>query len=271
MEKHRDNRRYVKWSLDATSELFTRRLSALFSNGKGAHLWVMRASRWVLQTFACYDNFVQTSETGLPNFSGVHGFGRATAWCHLDSLLNNAVSAINEECPEVHATADLPCCIIGFSKGSCVTTQLLYELGVFADLPVFLSIPLVSRTLSLVWLDAGHNGQSHLWPSSPHNLSRLSFLQKLPKIFAFATPYELCDKNRPWNRRDFVAFLRLLKLNKLPHHVDTMFKGEHWDFEAFDCDQEEIGATLDTHFEILSTFPIDLCVSPPVLTHHLGN
>ncbi|KAL7064167.1 hypothetical protein AAHC03_05601 [Spirometra sp. Aus1] len=271
MEKHRDNRHYVKWSLDATSELLIGRLSDSFPNGRGAHLWVIRASRWILQTFACYDNFVQTSDTGLPNFSGVHGFGRTTAWCHLNSLLSNAVLAINAENPEIHATTELPCCIIGFSKGSCVTTQLLYELGVFADLPDFLSIPLISQTSSLVWLDAGHNGQSHLWPTSTHSLSRLPFLQKIPKIYAFATPYELCDQNRPWNRRDFITFLRLLKLNKLPHHVDTMFKGEHWDFEAFDCDQEEIGATLDSHFEILSTFPIDLCVSSLAFTRHLGS
>nr|VZH95512.1 unnamed protein product [Spirometra erinaceieuropaei] len=34
MEKHRDNRHYVKWSLDATSELLIGRLSDSFPNGR---------------------------------------------------------------------------------------------------------------------------------------------------------------------------------------------------------------------------------------------
>lgn len=189
MSSHRDNRRYAeKWSYESVANSLLTRVGGVVP---GAHLWIVRASRWLVQTFACYDHFLRCNETGVPDFSGVHSFGGSclSAWRHLNALLTNAVTRIEG------ARCDLPCAIIGFSKGASVITQLLYELGVYVDLPAFREIPLVMRTRSLTWLDAGHNGQSHLWPTWEVALSRLSHhIAPLPQLYAFATPYEVSSK-----------------------------------------------------------------------------
>lgn len=190
MAKHRDNKQYQKWSLDAVSRLFIERLPI----DAGIHIWIVLASRWTSSdTFACYDNFIRSSnDTGAPDFSGVHGFGRTSSWFHLSKLLHNAVDQVNAESEFLMASVDLPCSLIGFSKGGCVITQLFYELGVFVDLPTFLDIPLVSRVFSMTWLDAGHNGQSHLWPTWTWALSRLKGLPfTIPMLHVYATPYEV--------------------------------------------------------------------------------
>uniref|UniRef100_A0A5K3F1R5 UPF0565 protein C2orf69 homolog n=1 Tax=Mesocestoides corti TaxID=53468 RepID=A0A5K3F1R5_MESCO len=250
-----ENRCYAdKWSYESVAQLLLSRLEGVC----GVHLWIVRASRWLLQTFACYDNFMRCNESGAPDFSGVHSLrGCSTsAWLHLDALLQNAVTYVNG------ASTECPCAIIGFSKGACVVTQLTYELGLYVDLPVFLGIPLISRVISLTWLDAGHNGQTHLWPTWTVALSRLKYRPSIPKLFVFATPYELCDKNRPWNRRDFNTFLHILSTFNLPYHVETFYKGHRWDhLTEANSIPGAFCPTIESHFEILASFPVNLCVS----------
>ncbi|KAH9283901.1 UPF0565 protein C2orf69 -like protein [Echinococcus granulosus] len=238
-----------KWSFEAVASLLLNRLEGV----SGVHLWIVRASRWSLDTFACYTNFVRYSGNGVPDYSGIHGIGDTSpAWRHLDALLKNAATAVNGAC------AELPCAIIGFSKGGSVVTQLFYELGMFFDLPEFSDIHLTSQVVSLTWLDSGHNGVTHLWPTWTIPLARLRRYPSLPKLFVFATPYELCDENRPWNSRDFGTFIRLLEAFRLPYYSDTFYKGHHWDY-SFDFPQT-LRVSINSHFEILACFPIQLCM-----------
>ncbi|KAL5110640.1 hypothetical protein TcWFU_007288 [Taenia crassiceps] len=238
-----------KWSFEAVASLILSRLESV----SGVHLWIVRASRWFLDTIACYTNFVRYNANGVPDYSGIHGIGgTSSAWRHLDALLKNAVAAVNG------ASAELPCVIIGFSKGGSVVTQLLYELGMFFDLPEFSDVNLTSQVVSLTWLDSGHNGVTHLWPTWTIPLARLRRCPSPPKLLVFATPYELCDENRPWNNRDFRTFICLLKSFRLPFYFDTFYKGHHWDY-SFEFSQT-FRVTIDSHFEILACFPIHLCM-----------
>lgn len=171
-----------KWSFEAVASLILNRLEGV----SGVHLWIVRASRWFLDTFACYTNFVRYNTHGVPDYSGIHGIGgTSSAWRHLDALLKNAAAAVNG------ASVELPCVIIGFSKGGSVVTQLLYELGMFFDLPEFSDVNLTSQVVSLTWLDSGHNGVTHLWPTWTIPLARLRRYPSPPKLLVFATPYEV--------------------------------------------------------------------------------
>ena len=172
-----------KWSFEGVAKLCLSRLQEF----SGVHLWIVRASHYFQNTFASYTNFVHHSNNGAPDYSGIHSIGETpfSAWQHLDALLTNATSFING------ANVDLPCVIIGFSKGASVITQLLYEMGLFFDLPKFLDLKLASLVVSLTWLDSGHGGVSHLWPTWTIPLARLQHHSSIPKLYAFATPYEV--------------------------------------------------------------------------------
>lgn len=291
MSKARGGSHYAeRWSYEALARKVL--LDRLGKDIEGAHLWIVHASRWLNNIYAGYDNFLRCDQTGTPDFSGLHGIsGGASccggpfpkAWIHLSALIDRAVNRVEG------ASSRLPCAIIGFSKGASVVTQLFYELAVCDSGSNLPSLPLMEQVRSMSWLDSGHNGQTHLWPTWEYALSRLSHShpRRLPLLFVFGTPYEvtifvyslsgflayliplffqLCDKSRPWNRRDFKTFINLLTSLNIPHVSDTFFRGEHWDYTSCDCElvsaESPQNIDLESHFEILSTFPLRMCLAP---------
>lgn len=173
-----------KWSYESVAKLLLDRSGST----SGVHLWIIRASRWSQNTFAFYDNFVRYKSAGAPDYSGISNVGGTSfaAWRHLDALMINAVSRVEG------ASIDVPCAIIGFSKGCSVMNQLIYEMGLFFDEREFIEdLQIPSRVFSLTWLDSGHNGVSHLWPTWTVPLARLRHFPSLPKLFIFATPYQV--------------------------------------------------------------------------------
>lgn len=173
-----------KWSYESVAKLLLDRIGST----SVIHLWIIRASRWSQNTFAFYDNFVRYNTDGSPDYSGINNVGGTTfaAWRHLDALMIKAVSGVKD------ASIDVPCAIIGFSKGCSVLTQFVYEMGLFFDERKFVDLRFPSRLSSLTWLDSGHNGVSHLWPTWTVPLARLRHYPSLPKLFIFATPYQVC-------------------------------------------------------------------------------
>ncbi|KAM3179403.1 hypothetical protein ACTXT7_000614 [Hymenolepis weldensis] len=172
-----------KWSYESVAKLLLDRSGST----SGVHLWIIRASRWSQNTLAFYDNFVRYNSAGAPDYSGISNVGGTSfaAWRHLDALMINAVSGVEG------ASIDVPCAIIGFSKGCSVMNQLIYEMGLFFDEREFIEdLQIPSRVFSLTWLDSGHNGVSHLWPTWTVPLARLRHFPSLPKLFIFATPYQ---------------------------------------------------------------------------------
>jgi len=177
MRNHRDNHRYIKWSLESVTKLL--------------HEWVpssqvvtVRPSRMERGTFSCYDNFVPTDSVGSPKHAENCG-----AIAHLAALLK-------ESCPE----GDFgPVTLVGFSKGVVVLNQILRELSFSNGL-------LIDR---MVWLDGGHNGGKDIWPINKDLLSQL--VLKNIVVDVRVTPYQVRNPNRPWIKREEKIFSESLK------------------------------------------------------------
>ena len=79
MAAHSSNKAWVQWDLETTSKLLSKRFP-------GSFIWVVKSSRLHVGTYACYDNFVETSVFGVPDHNTNIG-----AIPHLRLLLDTAV------------------------------------------------------------------------------------------------------------------------------------------------------------------------------------
>ncbi|XP_050678046.1 mitochondrial protein C2orf69 homolog isoform X2 [Leptidea sinapis] len=84
MQTHRDNRNYLKWSLENTARM----LSDSFPT---KHIVVVRPSRIEYKSFSCYDNFVPSNNAGVPDHTPTH-----SALHHLEKLLQEVSSRVKE-------------------------------------------------------------------------------------------------------------------------------------------------------------------------------
>ena len=82
MERHRDNRRYSAWSLEATAELLARRFP-------DAHVWLVRPLKMTLGTFSEFANFLTHDAQGVPEFDA----SQATCLPQLSALLKVSPSS----------------------------------------------------------------------------------------------------------------------------------------------------------------------------------
>ncbi|KAK3924340.1 UPF0565 protein C2orf69-like protein [Frankliniella fusca] len=101
MEGHRDNKPYMKWSLDDTSE----RLSKRFPT---CHVVVVRPVRMEFKTFSCYDNFVPCNNCGAPEHTPTH-----YTLQHLERLLQCASArlrnmSVSQLRPQAHKDISKP-------------------------------------------------------------------------------------------------------------------------------------------------------------------
>lgn len=230
MLAHRDNQRYIKWSLEKTCL----HLSMAFKNSQ---IFVVRPSRMYLNTFSCYDNFVDSNMTGAP----VHSSDQH-AIHHVFELLTSATTLIAESdtchllSNETHRIEDVPHVLIAFSKGCVVLNQMVYELENAMKVPHLKNF--VSSIQTMYWLDGGHSGGSHVW------LTDSTLLETLAKsgieINVHLTPYQIADCQRPWIKKEEKIFSsKLQKLNakfkRVMHFTDE-------------------DPSLDNHFRILESF-----------------
>ena len=80
MDRHADNKKWKQWNLESTAKILEKRFSNSF-------VWVVRPSRYHLNTFACYQNFVDANMFGVPD----HRNNDYGALHHLRTLLESAV------------------------------------------------------------------------------------------------------------------------------------------------------------------------------------
>ena len=80
METHAHNKKWKQWNLESTAKILEKRFPYSF-------IWVVRPSRYHLNTFACYQNFVEADMFGVPDHRN-HDYG---ALHHLRALLESAV------------------------------------------------------------------------------------------------------------------------------------------------------------------------------------
>lgn len=86
MERHAHNKKWKQWNLESTARILEKRFPYSF-------VWVVRPSWHHLNTFACYQNFVEANMFGVPDHRN-HEYG---ALKHLRALLENAVK--QGKCP----------------------------------------------------------------------------------------------------------------------------------------------------------------------------
>ncbi|KAL4719932.1 hypothetical protein ACJJTC_005357, partial [Scirpophaga incertulas] len=82
MQMHRDNRHYLTWNLENTARILGRQFP-------DKHIIVVRPSRIEYKSISCYDNFVPSSNTGVPDHTPTHN-----ALLHLERLLQSLSSRL---------------------------------------------------------------------------------------------------------------------------------------------------------------------------------
>lgn len=203
MEKHADNKKWKQWNLEATAKILETRFPNSF-------VWVVRPSRYHLNTFACYHNFVDANIFGVPDHRNLD-YG---ALYHLRDLLNSAVGRIldireDEEDPEEDPTYEFPVVLVGFSKGCVVLNQIIYELSMVSEGVDPRLTDFVSRISTMYWLDGGHSGESNTWITDEKCLYHLA--KHVPSIRVHVTPYQIKDSSRPWIGREQKKFVEILR------------------------------------------------------------
>jgi hypothetical protein len=212
MLAHRDNKHYEKWNLENMCRL----LSHKFPN---SHVWVVKPSAMHLKTFSSYKNFVESDTMGCPTHSEGQG-----SWQHLSALISASAAKVENSNP------DLPCRVIGFSKGCVVLNQLLYDLDP--------SNSFVKRVSDMYWLDGGHNGGFNTWVTDPKILEKL--LQTSIHVHAHVTPYQMNDSNRKWIGKEQKKFVSVLRRLNAQVSSALHFEGEE--------------RSLHIHFQVLNEF-----------------
>lgn len=240
MEKHRDNKNYIKWNLENTAKI-------LQTGFPDMHIIVVKASRMEFKTFSCYDNFVPCNNCGVPDHTPTH-----QALQHLERLLQSVTSKLKSltgnqdnggECQwwckglsldKAHLT------LVGFSKGCVVLNQFIYEFHYLKTLtPEDESMTrFLSQITDIYWLDGGHAGGKNTWITSRSLLETLTRLEI--NIHIHVTPYQINDDRRPWIRKEEKTFGDLL--TRLGASVERTV---HFENQPI---------SLDKHFEVLSAF-----------------
>ncbi|CAH8834360.1 unnamed protein product, partial [Trichobilharzia szidati] len=185
MHKNNFSSQYIKWSLENTAEILYERFTNQFSCSN-PHIWIIRPSHWIADSIACYPNFLPFTKPGIPLFESDE-ICKFRAIRHLNALLLNAVKQLADgECRHGNCQlSNIPLRLIGFSKGCCVLTELIYEYslllcstkeksGNFITTTVIGETDELCKNLShIYWLDSGHSGIHHQWPVSNVYLSLL--------------------------------------------------------------------------------------------------
>lgn len=219
---HRDNSRYLAWSLENTTEVLTQ----AFPNH---NIFTIRPSKKTLKTFSCFDNFVASCDgIGSPQHSSDH-----QALVHLAVLLNSCAQLLEKD--ENTFIGDLT--LVGFSKGVVVLNQLVHELAALACAGKQPGLSL-SR---FIWLDGGHNGGKGTSITDPDIIRR--FAGYGIRVSLRVTPYQVEDTRRPWIKQEEKIFHRLLRDSGVEVHRKLYFE-----------DQE---SSILNHFNIISTLETD--------------
>ncbi|CAH8483657.1 hypothetical protein MS3_00002044 [Schistosoma haematobium] len=266
MSQNNFNNQYIRWNLEDTAQNLYVRFTNHFRDSN-PHVWIIRASHWISNSIACYVNFMPFTKSGVPLFEN-DDICKMTGMMHLSCLLSNAAKKLlNCEANIQCQISTIPIRLIGFSKGCCVLTEILYEFSVLSrskKLPTdsVKGVPAQVLGLSQIitdfyWLDSGHSGTHHQWPVSLNYLSLLNPVS-CPRIHVHASPYQIMNQLKPQKSNDFYKFLDILSHLNLPfkkqlHFMPVDHENSESPFTNLRSKNEMI-CSLDYHFEILNHF-----------------
>lgn len=265
MDKSSESSKFTRWCLESTAQV-------LGSKFPDAAVWIMKPLRMFRNVFSVFEQFVPSSLTGIPDYTGSYG-GVATA----DALLTGALQRLEEKhagvVPAGKDTAclsSLPVVLIGFSKGCVVLNQFVYEVGYlfggvdmndhgdpdaahhsskpktfsgsqlhFSDAEKEKERTFLQRVTDWYWLDAGHSGSCGAWVTNESLLQHFTSVGGA-MVHVHVTPHQVRCLQRPWigeEERLFVDHLR-----QLGCRVEEKLHFEHSE------------ATFESHFRVLEVF-----------------
>ncbi|XP_050293057.1 mitochondrial protein C2orf69 isoform X2 [Anthonomus grandis grandis] len=175
MESHRDNKHHKQWNLEDTAL----KLQKKFPD---EHILVVKPARMDFKTFSCFQNFVNSSDMGVPSHCSDHNGLR-----HLSCLLESVSKVSKTNLSLLDIT------LIGFSKGCVVLNQFLHEFHQFASVKNEEMLSFIRKIRDMYWLDGGHSGGKHTWVNDKEIL-RTVVSNKYP-----------CSRNTLSNRRRSTA------------------------------------------------------------------
>lgn len=245
MQIHRDHKVHVKWSLEETAILLHDRFPE-------SDIFVVKPLRMHLNTFSCYDNFVEGNNFGVPNHSM-----NTDSLRHLMLLLrtlkhviyNSTFHDISEqqECFEMpHSESsdnqDLPfhhLTLIGFSKGCIVLNQLVHAFAVLMDQSSEGDLMTFIKSIEVMyWLDGGHSGGCQTWVTGEMLLRSLA--ETKISIRIHVTPYQVQCDTRPRIGKEEKIFRETLRRMNADIQRTLHFEEEPRSFE--------------NHFRVLEVF-----------------
>lgn len=273
MQSHRDSKNYTKWNLESTASIINSRFP-------DCHTIIVRPARIEYKTFSCFKNFVPCNNCGAPDHTPMHyalqhlekllqnvsaRIRAMTTWeiknCANASKGSTEIPDVSESSHNVETTNEeieatlneetfwwrkdieldkYNITLLGFSKGTVVLNQFLYEFHYLKTLTPddHTSMDIVSRISDMYWLDGGHSGGKNTWITSRPLLETLTRLGI--GIHIHVTPYQIQDDRRPWIRKEEKLFGDLLK-----RLGATVERTVHF---------ENVCPTLFIHFDILNAF-----------------
>lgn len=252
MSVHRDNKHYIKWSLEETA-LLLRKAYPLHT------IMIVKPRRMERGTFSCFDNFVQSNSCGAPTHEAEKLAKELplTSCCkslmQIRSLLSNICQS--HKSIGVQESGPSKLTFIGFSKGVVVLNQMLHELHALSSSDLELKkqydaeeiIKFSGKIERMVWLDGGHNGGKDTWINDEAILETIARKTDI-KIDIKVTPYQVKDSRRPWIGKEETRFRTILGtkfglLNTGRLRRELCFENED--------------ANIENHFRILTTLSCD--------------
>lgn len=255
MLAHRDNCRYMEWSLEATMHIMRERFPQ--------HTCIIiHPARMHVKTFSGYDNFVLSDAIGSPihedNFNALrhlallllnikqtllkddNGEVSSEENCTKDSPESEEDCEDSEDCAEdevIDPVADLSSfgevTLLGFSKGCVVLNQVIREIHYYSgDVDMFRWIK------HMYWLDGAHSGGKDTWCTDTHVITSLA--NSGIHLHVHVTPYQIEDQNRPWICKEEKKFSSGLKKRNASLVREVHSEGEP--------------PSLDNHFSLLRNF-----------------
>ncbi|XP_038221637.1 UPF0565 protein C2orf69 homolog [Zerene cesonia] len=263
MQTHRDNRNYVKWSLENTARM-------LSENFPTKHIVVVRPARIEYKSFSCYDNFVPSNNAGVPDHTPTHH-----ALHHLEKLLQE-LSIRVKELPTRQLTDAVMCGLYADddvdieeqgasnnenkskSNGAAKCDAAAGTSLEHKQSPLWWrdTLTLDKSKLSLVGFSKGcvvlnqliyeFHYTKTLTPWDRHMCSNRAACACAcacadVRVHVHVSPYQVADAARPWIGREERAFTSLL--HKLGAKIDRYLH-----------DDSTSPHSLNTHFEVLSNF-----------------
>lgn len=225
---------HINYSLESTALLLHSRYE---QRNIHVHVYAIRPSLYRFSTFSIFANFLNMLHDGHPVYTRDQSQRCAN---HLHALIHSATAAAATEVATT--SADRPIQLIGFSKGCAVLTQLLYDLGQPGE--TRLTDWFADDLRSIVWLDSGHNGDAELWPVSPDLVRQFGQMYPNCRIHGYGTPFQLRRADRPRSMPEFQRFAAILRDLGDQHRCEFLL--------------EDCSGDLQTHFDVLRVFPLDV-------------